>query len=181
MQENESGDWLKRLLHKPTLASIRNGLGVELVRDIIKGALMSLGGLGLTVLLSGLGNITWSLASFNLFGTVNAVENSNQKIGSEAVYRLPFDTSVRLEDGSFLAITRGNYSRISAVLTNEAGKKEGQVITPTSPMSEVFGCDRIGVQLMEIPKEEDDFALILYTKARVDSEDCQGFWRSLFN
>lgn len=179
MPEEPERTWVGRAVQNLALKRIYEGLGIEFVRDLIKGALMYSGGIGFAVLLSGLGDITWSLTSFNIFGTVNTVEEPNQKIGSEAVYRLPFDTSVRLEGGGFLAISRGHREQIEAVLTDRNGSRKDQYITPTSPMFEVFGCDRVGVQLMELPEEDADSALVLYTKARVDSDECRGFWQSL--
>lgn len=171
---------VRRLLAKPTLKSVHDGLGIEFARDLIKGALMSLGGLALTILLSGLGNLTWSLQSFNLFGAVNEVDAPNQKLGSEAVYRVPLDTTVRLEGGAFLALNRGFRSQIEAILTSSSGQRENQYISPSNPLFKVFECDRIGVQLMEKPAEDATSVLVLYTKERAPSDECKGFFNRIF-
>lgn len=172
---------MRRLLAKPTLKSVHDGLGIEFARDLIKGALMSLGGLALTILLSGLGNLTWSLQSFNLFGAVNEVDTPNQKLGSEAVYRVPLDTSVRLEGGAFLALRWGGHPRrIHAILTSSSGQREDQYISPSNPLFETFECDRIGVQLMEKPADDATSVLVLYTKERAPSDECRGFFSRIF-
>lgn len=172
--------FVRRLLTKPALKSVHDGLGIEFARDLIKGALMSLGGLALTILLSGLGNLTWSLQSFNLFGAVNEVDTPNQKLGSEAVYRVPLDTSVRLEGGAFLALNRGHRSQIEAILTSSSGQREDQYISPSNPLFETFECDRIGVQLMEKPADDATSVLVLYTKERAPSDECRGFFSRIF-
>lgn len=179
-KEPISRSLVRRLLAKPTLKSVHNGLGIEFARDLIKGALMSLGGLALTILLSGLGNLTWSLQSFNLFGAVNEVDAPNQKLGSEAVYRVPLDTSVRLEGGSFLALNRGFRSQIEAILTSSSGQRADQYISPSRPLFWTFGCDRIVIQLMEKPADDATSVLVLYTKERAASDECRGFFSRIF-
>ena len=165
-----------RLLKNPTLKSVREGLGVELMRDLIKGALMSLGGIVFAMFLGGFGELTWSLKSFRFFGAVNEVDTPNQKLRDNSVYRVPLGISVRLEDGEFLALSRDYRDRIIAVLTSSEGHREDQAVSPSNPLFEKFGCDQIGVQLMEVPEEDADSVLVLYTVERVSSDECSRFW-----
>ena len=178
MRENRN--FIKRLLETPFLKAVYSGLGVEFVRDLAKMGLMFAGGIGLTIVATGMGNLTWSLKSFNLFGAVNEVNAPNQKIANESVYEIPLGTSVRLETGAFLALSRGHRDQIQAVVTSSSGQRERQYINPSSPLFETFGCDRVGVQLMENPTEEASSVLVLYTVERVSSEDCSGFLQKIF-
>ena len=165
-----------RLLKNPTLKSVRDGLGVELMRDLIKGALMSLGGIVFAMFLGGFGELTWSLKSFRFFGAVNDVDAPNQQLKDNAVYIVPLGTSVRLVGGEVLALSRDYRDRIEAVLTSSDGQREDQVISPSNPLFEKFGCDQIGVQLMEVPENDADSVLVLYTVERVTSDECDRFW-----
>lgn len=167
---------IKQVSQSSAIRSICEGLGVELVRDVIKWGLMAIGGMGLTIIFSGLGDLTWSLRGFKLFGAVNTVEAPNQNIGSDAVHRLPFDTSVRLKGGAFLALNRGYRGQIEAVVTSDTGHHEDRYIAPSTPMFTEVGCDLFGIHLMEKPDREATSGLVLYTVAPVDDEDCRGFW-----
>ena len=95
---------------------------------------------------------------------------------ANAVYNVPLGTSVRLEGGEFLALSRSYRDRIEAVLTSSDGQREDQVISPSNPLFEKFGCDQIGVQLMEVPENDADSVLVLYTVERVTSDECDRFW-----
>lgn len=155
---------------------VREGLGVEMARDLAKGALMTVGGIALTFIFSGLGEITWSLRSFNWFGAVNDVENANQKLADDAVYRLPFGTNVRLSGGVFLSVIDSGYGKFSVSLVAPDGENKSKRTSPPASIFFDHDCMKLGVHLMEPYTPEGTDTLVLYTKESLTTDECSGFW-----
>lgn len=161
---------------KEFVRKVREDLGVELARDLAKGALMTVGGVALTFILSGLGEITWSLRSFNWFGAVNSVDAANQNLADDAVYRLPLGTNVRLDGRVFLSVVHAHKDDVTVSVVAPDGKRVGKRLEPPASIFFDHDCQKLGIHLMEPHKEQDKDALVLYTNERLDTEDCRGFW-----
>ncbi|MFT3690063.1 hypothetical protein [Paenirhodobacter sp.] len=169
-------------------AFLRRVLDHWLLRDTVSATLSNLLSMALqavgvaliTFIVTGLGDLTFSLRSWSWFGWANAAGDPGSTLRPNAVYDMPVGARYRVADDMLLSVGRDYTKTPVATLTLPDGETRTRNISTSSSLSLSGKCETVSVHLMRQPEPDAQQFYVMYSTVNRDSKDCAGFWTRLF-